>query len=121
MVCFIKSALLLAVGTCAVLSFEAMPGLCCFLRVTQLTDQAPSTIERAARESRRITQISTAAVHAFSNRVERGCKASNKCIRHMHIGHVTPSSLRQRIKRAQLKRIRIELMVGTRVGRDRLQ
>ena len=33
---------------------------------TQLTDQAPSTIERAARESKRITQSSTAAVHAFS-------------------------------------------------------
>ena len=28
------SALLLAVGTCVVLPFEAMPGLCCFLRVT---------------------------------------------------------------------------------------
>ena len=32
---FVGSALLLAVGTCVVLSFEAMPGLCCFLRVTQ--------------------------------------------------------------------------------------
>ena len=33
---FVRSALLLAVGTCStrVLSFEAMPGLCCFLRVT---------------------------------------------------------------------------------------
>ena len=30
----VGSALLLAVGTCVVLSFEAMPGLCCFLRVT---------------------------------------------------------------------------------------
>ena len=77
-----------------------MPGLCCFLRVTrrklqtpgtaeehkrqetptinpndrqptQLTDQAPSTIERAARDSRRITQISTAAVHAFSTATTR--------------------------------------------------
>ena len=33
---FVRSALLLAVGTCVVLSFEAMPGLCCFLRVTFL-------------------------------------------------------------------------------------
>ena len=33
---------------------------------TQLTDQAPGTIERAARESRHTTPISTAAVHAFS-------------------------------------------------------
>ena len=31
---FVGSALLLAVGTCVGLSFEAMPGLCCFLRVT---------------------------------------------------------------------------------------
>ena len=31
---FVGSALLLAVGTCVILSFEAMPGLCCFLRVT---------------------------------------------------------------------------------------
>ena len=31
---FVRSALLLAVGTCTVLSFEAMPGLCCVLRVT---------------------------------------------------------------------------------------
>ena len=30
---FVGSALLLAVGTCVVLSFEAMPGLCYFLRV----------------------------------------------------------------------------------------
>ena len=29
-----RSALLLAVGTFVALSFEAMPGLCCFLRVT---------------------------------------------------------------------------------------
>ena len=32
---FVGSALLLEVGTCVVLSFEAMPDLCCFLRVTQ--------------------------------------------------------------------------------------
>ena len=32
----------------------------------KLTDQATGTIERAARESRRITPISTAVVHAFS-------------------------------------------------------
>ena len=31
---FVRSALLLAVVACIVLSFEAMPGLCCFLRVT---------------------------------------------------------------------------------------
>ena len=31
---FARSALLLAVAACIVLSFEAMPGLCCFLRVT---------------------------------------------------------------------------------------
>ena len=30
----VRSALLLAVGTCGALSFEAMPGLCRFLRVT---------------------------------------------------------------------------------------
>ena len=34
MVGFVRSALLLAFGTCIVLSFEAMPGLCFFLRVT---------------------------------------------------------------------------------------
>ena len=33
---FVRSALLLADGTCVVLSFEAMPGLCCFVRVTHL-------------------------------------------------------------------------------------
>ena len=33
---FVRSALLVAVCTCVVLSFEAMPGLCCFLRVTLL-------------------------------------------------------------------------------------
>ena len=32
---FFRFALLLADGICMVLSFEAMPGLCCFLRVTQ--------------------------------------------------------------------------------------
>ena len=31
---FVMSALHLAVVTCTVLSFEAMPDLCCFLRVT---------------------------------------------------------------------------------------
>ena len=31
---FVRSALLLAAVTCIVLSFEAMPGLCCVLRVT---------------------------------------------------------------------------------------
>ena len=31
---FVRSALLLADVTCIILSFEAMPGLCCFLRVT---------------------------------------------------------------------------------------
>ena len=36
---FVRSALLLAVvGTCVVLSFEAMPGLCCLLRVTHGVD-----------------------------------------------------------------------------------
>ena len=38
---------------------------------TQLTDQAPGTIERAARESRHTTPISTAAVHAFSTATTR--------------------------------------------------
>ena len=33
---FVRSALLLAVVACIVLSFEAMPGLCCFLRVPHL-------------------------------------------------------------------------------------
>ena len=33
---------------------------------TQFTEQAPGTIERAARESRHTTPISTAAVHTFS-------------------------------------------------------
>ena len=37
----------------------------------QLTDQAPGTIERAARESRHTTPISTAAVHAFSTATTR--------------------------------------------------
>ena len=32
---FVRSALLLAVDTCVVLSFEALPGLSCFLRVTR--------------------------------------------------------------------------------------
>ena len=32
---FNRAALLLAVVTCIALSFEAIPGLCCFLRVTQ--------------------------------------------------------------------------------------
>ena len=31
---FVRSAVLLAVGMCAVLSFEALPGLSCLLRVT---------------------------------------------------------------------------------------
>ena len=34
---FDRSALLLAVGACVVLSFEAMPGLCCFLRFLRNT------------------------------------------------------------------------------------
>ena len=32
---FVRSALLLAVVACILLSFEVMPCLCCFLRVTQ--------------------------------------------------------------------------------------
>ena len=32
---FVGAALLPAVGTCVVLAFGAMPGRCCFLRVTQ--------------------------------------------------------------------------------------
>ena len=32
---FVQSALLLAIVACAVMSFEAMPCLCCFLHVTQ--------------------------------------------------------------------------------------
>ena len=32
---FVRAALLPAVGTCVVLAFGAMPGRCCFLRVTQ--------------------------------------------------------------------------------------
>ena len=32
---FVRSALLLAVGMCAVLSFEALPGLSCFIRVAR--------------------------------------------------------------------------------------
>ena len=31
---FVRAALLPAVGTCVVLAFGAMPGRCCFLRVT---------------------------------------------------------------------------------------
>ena len=31
---FVRAALLPAVGTCVVLAFAAMPGRCCFLRVT---------------------------------------------------------------------------------------
>ena len=41
----VRSELLLADGTCIVLLFEAMPGLCCFLHVTksavQTTTHAP--------------------------------------------------------------------------------
>ena len=32
---FVRAALHPAVGTCVVLAFGAMPGRCCFLRVTQ--------------------------------------------------------------------------------------
>ena len=38
---------------------------------TQLTDQAPGTIERAARESRNTAPISTAAAHTFSTATTR--------------------------------------------------
>ena len=39
---FVRSALLLAVVTCIVLTFEVMPGLCCFLRATHdLSRRAP--------------------------------------------------------------------------------
>ena len=34
---FVGAALLPAVGTCVVLAFGAMPGRCCFLRVTHLS------------------------------------------------------------------------------------
>ena len=42
---FVRSALFLAVGTYVVLSSEAMPGLCCFLRVT------PQTLFALARQA----------------------------------------------------------------------
>ena len=35
-ICFVRAALLPAVGTSVVLSFGVMPGWCCFLRVTLL-------------------------------------------------------------------------------------
>ena len=39
---FVRSALFLAVGTCAVLSFEALPSLSCFLRVTVRSHEEPA-------------------------------------------------------------------------------
>ena len=36
---FVRAALLPAVGTCVVLAFGAMPGRCCFLRVTHLNKE----------------------------------------------------------------------------------
>ena len=38
--------MLLAVGTCVVLTFEAMPGLFCFLLVTQALSRACITFEQ---------------------------------------------------------------------------
>ena len=55
---------------------------------TQLTDQAPGTIERAARESRHTTPISTAAVHAFSTTTTRH--------QHPHATGTSPDPLSQR-------------------------
>ena len=56
---FIRSALLLAVGTCIVLSFEAMLGLCCFLRVTPRNTRAitPSKVRRRCYTARQHQHI----------------------------------------------------------------
>ena len=49
---FVGSALPLAVVTCIVYSFEAMPGLCCFLCVTQCSyTQLHDLIPAAGRPS----------------------------------------------------------------------
>ena len=42
---FVRAALLPAVGTCVVLAFGAMPGWCCFLRVTQRNHNEPSNTQ----------------------------------------------------------------------------
>ena len=52
-------------------------------QLTKLTYQSPSSTERSARESRRITYISTAAVHAFSTATTR--YHNMKC--RLHIAH----------------------------------
>ena len=50
---FVRSAQLLAVGTYIALSFEAMPGLCCFLRVTPwLLGTCTISISRSTRANR---------------------------------------------------------------------
>ena len=55
---------------------------------TDITDQAPGTMERAAQESRRLTPISTAAVHASSTATTRH--------HNLHPTGSTPNPLSQR-------------------------
>ena len=66
---FVRFALVLAVGTCIVLSFEAMPGLCCFLRVTPCESRrglqyGPATYA---------PQCSVQVMHAFRIRRMKRC------------------------------------------------
>ena len=73
---FVRSALLLAVVTYIVLSFEAMLGVCCFLRVTLVTHESshkhttyrvPSRSDYAAADS---TALACRPGHTFSALVD---------------------------------------------------
>ena len=55
---FVGAALLPAVGTCVVLAFGAMPGRCCFLRVTRRRQNTPSNTQEPKQRS---TQQKTTA------------------------------------------------------------
>ena len=57
---FVRSALLHAVGACDVLSFEAVPGLCCFLCVTPTLKKHPA----CKAQKRMITNMSGRATGA---------------------------------------------------------
>ena len=65
---FVRSALLLAVGTCIVLSFEAMPGLCCFLCVTPSENTQYFYTQRhpKPRQARQCTQIRCVMAHRYA-------------------------------------------------------
>ena len=87
---FVRSALLLAVGTCCVLSFEAMPGLCCFLRVTHPQEangisQPSPLLPRTYILTSQPTQPLPCVVSVY-----RRCKGRSRCMAERISTHTNP-------------------------------